>query len=236
MKKYQFILLVGIALLFSTCKKKEENIKTKTESSILNNNLDTKKQDSISKVDSITVVKENKIDKENEPKITKQEVPKIKNKVINKKPISKQVNETEKEVAPTVQPNAIVNNQTFTKAPIYPGCEEQAKISNYDAMSCLSYKISNDLKNNLQRFANNAAKNNIYGLISTKLNFTIDTNGKITNISSEGDKDLGDASKKSFEKLIDRLQKENKLIIPALDQNNNKVEVKYTIPIKIKIE
>lgn len=129
-----------------------------------------------------------------------------------------------------------MNKETFTKAPIYPGCENQAKISNEEAMNCLTRKLSFDISNQLQDFANDVALNDITGLISSKLIFTIDENGNFTNISSEGDKDLGEASINVLKRINNRQQRSNRLITPALDDKNNKVAVKYNIPVKMQIE
>lgn len=162
--------------------------------------------------------------------ISKKAVSEVKNKKMIKKIVSK--NEMNKEVEST----SSLNKNSFTKAPIYPGCENQAKISNEEAMNCLTRKLSFDISNQLQDFANNVALNDSTGLISSKLIFTIDENGNFTNISSEGDKNLGEASINVLKRINNRQQRSNTLIIPALDDKNNKVAVKYNIPIKMQIQ
>lgn len=110
-----------------------------------------------------------------------------------------------------------------SKAPLFPGCKES--LSNEDRKACFSEKIASFLVN---RFDTDlAAKNDLSGQIKVMVKFTIFSTGKVGDIEIKApNKTLEDEARRVINKLPDML--------PG-NQNGEKVNVIYTLPITLEI-
>lgn len=114
---------------------------------------------------------------------------------------------------------------------IYPGCEKEAKKGNDALTKCLSDKLSYELINNLEDFANNNADN-----ANAKMQFIISKNGEITQIKSANGSDtsLGKEAKIALEKINKNLIRKGKRIIPAQYDNGTNADLIFTIPVRFQ--
>ncbi|MFV0150075.1 hypothetical protein OBJ95_05195 [Empedobacter falsenii] len=132
-------------------------------------------------------------------------------------------------------PPATVSARTAAVMAIYPGCEKAAAKGKQAATDCLSKKLSADLQDELQDFANDQAGQGT-GVVSAKLNFQIDTEGRIVGISPMGDAKLGPEAKKALERITQRQQRRGKTIKPAQTEDGRAAKLNFNIPVKMLIE
>ena len=131
---------------------------------------------------------------------------------------------------------ATVTARTAAIMAVYPGCEKEAAKGKQAATDCLSKKLSQDLTDELQDFANDAAGEGLSGIVAAKLTFQIDTQGKIVGISPMGDAKLGPEAKKALERITQRQQKRGKTIEPAKSDDGRPAKLNFNIPVKMQIE
>lgn len=117
----------------------------------------------------------------------------------------------------------VYSESEVDKMAIYPTCE-RAK----ETAKCFSQKltlaISNEFINNIENFDK--------GIFDGRVNFTINEDGTITNISTQGDdKDFRDQATKSTQTVFAK----NNLITPA-QVNGQNVSMNYSIPIRLHID
>ncbi|TGN22239.1 hypothetical protein [Empedobacter tilapiae] len=130
---------------------------------------------------------------------------------------------------------ATVTARTAAIMAVYPGCEKDAAKGKQAATDCLSRKLSQDLTDELQDFANDQAGQGS-GIVSAKLTFQIDTEGRIVGISPMGDAKLGPEAKKALERITQRQQKRGKTIKPAQTEDGRAAKLNFNIPVKMQIE
>ena len=129
-----------------------------------------------------------------------------------------------------------VNNNTVNKVAIYPGCDNEALKGQQFASDCFSTKIRRDLADELQDYASDIAVEGYTGVISTKLDFVINTDGKVVNITSIGDELFGNAAILALKRISTRHSRRNIVIKPAIDIDGKPISSKFIIPLKINIE
>lgn len=233
MTKYYITLFSIIILLFTTCKE-ESNKSNQMKIESINKTIDNHKKDSLTKNDSIH---DNLNQQSTEPE--KIEPPKkitLNEKKLKTKHDKTNSNKVDKRNRIDEKGNNIgVNEQSIkeysiTKSAIYPGCENETSPN-----TCLSRKISQYISDELQDYVNYLADNSS-GTIRARLIFNINSEGKIVNITTEGDKELGNEIVKALNRISERQAKSGLSIQPALDINSNPISSKYIIPIRINIE
>lgn len=132
-------------------------------------------------------------------------------------------------------PPATVSARTAAVMAVYPGCEKEAAKGKDAATKCLSDRLSRDLQDELQDFANDQAGQGT-GVVSAKLTFQIDTEGRIVGISPMGDAKLGPEARKALERITQRQQKRGKTIKPAQTEDGRAAKLNFNIPVKMQIE
>ncbi|WP_334125841.1 hypothetical protein [Empedobacter brevis] len=130
---------------------------------------------------------------------------------------------------------ATVTARTAAIMAVYPGCEKEAAKGKQAATDCLSKKLSADLQDELQDFANDQAGQGT-GVVSAKLTFQIDTEGRIVGISPMGDAKLGPEARKALERITQRQQRRGKTIKPAQTEDGRAAKLNFNIPVKMQIE
>ncbi len=138
-----------------------------------------------------------------------------------------------KPAAPATQ---TVSARTAAVMAVYPGCEKEAAKGKDAAQKCLSERLSRDLQDELQSFADDAGSQGLSGIVQAQLSFKIDTNGHIVSISPKGDAKLGPEAKKALERITQRQQRRGKTIKPAESDNGAKAILNFNIPVKMLIE
>lgn len=128
-----------------------------------------------------------------------------------------------------------VTARTAAVMAVYPGCEKEAAKGKDAATKCLSDRLSRDLQDELQDFANDQAGQGT-GVVSAKLTFQIDTEGRIVGISPMGDAKLGPEARKALERITQRQQKRGKTIKPAQTEDGRAAKLNFNIPVKMQIE
>ena len=131
---------------------------------------------------------------------------------------------------------ATVSARSATVMAVYPGCEKDAAKGKDAAIACLSKKLGDDIASELQDFADNAASDGVSGMIAAKLNFQIDTQGRIVKISPQGDAKLGPEAKKALERITAKQQKRGKTIKPAESDDGRPAILQFNIPVKMQIQ
>ena len=131
---------------------------------------------------------------------------------------------------------ATVSARSATVMAVYPGCEKDAAKGKDAAIACLSRKLGDDIASELQDFADNAASDGVSGMIAAKLNFQIDTQGRIVKISPQGDAKLGPEAKKALERITAKQQKRGKTIKPAESDDGRPAILQFNIPVKMQIQ
>lgn len=131
---------------------------------------------------------------------------------------------------------ATVTARTAAIMAVYPGCEKDAAKGKQAATDCLSKKLSADLQDELQDFANEAAGEGLSGIVAAKLTFQIDTEGRIVGISPMGDAKLGPEARKALERITQRQQRRGKTIVPAKSDDGRPAKLNFNIPVKMQIE
>lgn len=241
MKKYLCIILSTSAIFFNSCKEKELKINDEIDQDSISIPIQSN-NDSLSKTDTLVVVEEkdstassSSPKKETNPnpqknKVTQQKTSK---KIEKQEPINK-VN-VEENVVSNESKEEDSNKQIYEKAIIYPGCDNEALKGNEFAIACFIKLINRDLQNELDFIGLELYDKGYSGTISSRLFFVINTDGKIVNITSEGDEYLGKAGIKALRRISNRQTVRNTTIKPALDVNNNPVLIRYNAPLKVVI-
>lgn len=244
MNKYYITLLTSTILLFSACKeenKKIENLQTKQVENKTIDNQEIKK-DSVVKIDTIrqnlekkeTEIVDNKTLEKNNRKdklLKSDQNNKSPKKVVIKKskPLSNDNVDLKKDDSENI-------NNTVTKVAIYPGCDNEALKGQQFASDCFSTKIRRDLADELQDYASDRAGEGYTGIISTKLDFVINADGNVVNITSIGDELFGNAAILALKRISARHSRRNIVIKPAIDIDGKPISSKFVIPLKINIE
>ena len=138
-----------------------------------------------------------------------------------------------KPAAPATQ---TVSARTAAVMAVYPGCEKEAAKGKDAAQKCLSERLSRDLQDELQSFADDAGSQGLSGIVQAQLSFKIDTNGHIVSIIPKGDAKLGPEARKALERITQRQQRRGKTIKPAESDNGAKAILNFNIPVKMLIE
>ncbi len=131
---------------------------------------------------------------------------------------------------------ATVSARSATVMAVYPGCEKEAAKGKDAAIACLSKKLGDDIASELQDFADNAASDGISGVLVAKLNFQIDTQGRMVKISPQGDAKLGPEARKALERITQKQQKRGKTIKPAESDDGRPAILQFNIPVKMQIQ
>ena len=129
-----------------------------------------------------------------------------------------------------------VTARTAAVMAVYPGCEKEAAKGKQAATDCLSKKLGADIGDELQDFANDAAGQGLSGAVVAKLSFQIDTQGRITSITPQGDAKLGPEARKALERITQRQQRRGKTIVPAKSDDGRPAKLNFNIPVKMQIE
>ena len=128
---------------------------------------------------------------------------------------------------------ATVTARTATVMAVYPGCEKEAAKGKQQAIDCMSKKLQSDLVGELEDFASIAEREGITSA-TAKLNFQIDTQGRITKISPQGDAKLGPEAKKALERITQKQQKKGKTIKPAQSDDGRPAVLQFNIPVRFQ--
>lgn len=121
------------------------------------------------------------------------------------------------------QENKKEQPEPIERVPVYPGCEEFTE--NQMLRKCMSIRIMAFVT---MKFKSNAMKNLIRGKeYRTIVNFTVDKKGKITEVSAKG-------PNSEMEKEAVRIIKKLPRMLPG-EQKGEKVAVKYSLPIILKV-
>lgn len=125
---------------------------------------------------------------------------------------------------------AITANKAKVMA-IFPGCEKEATKGNDALTKCLSDKLSNELVNQLDDFANNNTGNS-----NAKMQFIISKNGEITQIKPTNGSDvtLGKEAKTALERINKNLQRKGKKITPAQYDDGTSADLIFSIPVRFQ--
>lgn len=140
-----------------------------------------------------------------------------------------------KATEPAPSAPSTVTARTAAVMAVYPGCEKEAAKGKDAATKCLSDRLSRDLQDELQDFANDQAGQGT-GVVSAKLTFQIDTEGRIVGISPMGDAKLGPEARKALERITQRQQRRGKTIKPAQTEDGRAAKLNFNIPVKMQIE
>ena len=138
--------------------------------------------------------------------------------------------------APEPAGPATVSARSATVMAVYPGCEKDAAKGKDAAIACLSRKLGDDIASELQDFADNAASDGVSGVLVAKLNFQIDTQGRMVKISPQGDAKLSPEAKKALERITQKQQKRGKTIKPAESDDGRPAILQFNIPVKMQIQ
>jgi len=128
---------------------------------------------------------------------------------------------------------ATVTARSATVMAVYPGCEKDAAKGKQQAIDCMSKKLTADLSDELSDFADIAERDGITNA-AAKLNFQIDTQGRITKISPVGDAKLGPEAKKALERITAKQQKRGKTIKPAESDDGRPAVLQFNIPVRFQ--
>ncbi|WP_322971958.1 hypothetical protein [Faecalibacter sp. LW9] len=118
---------------------------------------------------------------------------------------------------------------------VYPGCEKEAAKGKDKAVECMSKRLQNDLTDELSDFADIAERDGITSAVA-KLNFQIDTQGRIVKISPQGDAKLGPEAKKALERITQKQQRRNKTIKPAESEDGRPAVLQFNIPVRFQMQ
>jgi len=128
---------------------------------------------------------------------------------------------------------ATVTARSATVMAVYPGCEKQAAKGKQDAIDCMSKRLSADIGDELSDFADIAEREGITEAVA-KLNFQIDTQGRIVGIKPQGDAKLGPEAKKALERITAKQQKRGKTIKPAQSDDGRPAILNFNIPVRFQ--
>ena len=128
---------------------------------------------------------------------------------------------------------AVISARQATVMAVYPGCEKEASKGKQQAIDCMSKRMQNDLVEELTDFAEIAERDGISSAIA-KLNFQIDTQGRIIKISPQGDAKLGPEAKKALERITAKQQKRGKTIKPAESDDGRPAILNFNIPVRFQ--
>jgi len=118
---------------------------------------------------------------------------------------------------------------------VYPGCEKEAAKGKDQAVECMSKRLQNDLTDELSDFADIAERDGITSAVA-KLNFQIDTQGRIVKISPQGDAKLGPEAKKALERITQKQQRRGKTIKPAESEDGRPAVLQFNIPVRFQMQ
>ncbi len=111
--------------------------------------------------------------------------------------------------------------------PRFPGCENmQSQISK---TNCTDQKLMEYIYSNL-KYSPEATMNEIEGTVL--VSFVINENGNVINVTIE--KDIGEGCGKAVKKVIEKMNKMEKLWKPGI-YNGNPVKVLLTYPIEFRL-
>ncbi|MDM1298048.1 energy transducer TonB [Empedobacter falsenii] len=119
----------------------------------------------------------------------------------------------------------IYTKDQVEKLPTYKECTADKK------ETCFAVKLSSQINEELIDYANKLPSGNYV----SKINFTIDENGKFTNLKYTGNDELGKKALKALEIIGLRQEMGNTNVIPA-SINGKPVKMYYTLPVKIAVE
>ncbi|MBF0598137.1 hypothetical protein [Faecalibacter rhinopitheci] len=128
---------------------------------------------------------------------------------------------------------ATVTARSATVMAIYPGCEKDAAKGKQQAIDCMSKRLSADIGDELSDFADIAERDGITNAVA-KLNFQIDTQGRIVKVSPQGDAKLGPEAKKALERITQKQQKRGKTIKPAESDDGRPAVLQFNIPVRFQ--
>ena len=121
------------------------------------------------------------------------------------------------------QENKTDQAEPIEKVPVYPGCEDFTE--NKMLKNCMSIRITAFVT---MKFNSDAMKNLIRGKqYRTTVNFTVDTKGKVTDVSATG-------PNQEMENEAIRIIKKLPKMQPGR-QKGKKVAVKYSLPIILQV-
>lgn len=130
---------------------------------------------------------------------------------------------------------ATVSARTATVMAIYPGCEKDAAKGKQQAIDCMSKRLSSDLGDELSDFQEIAERDGISNA-AAKLNFQIDTQGRIVKITPQGDAKLGPEAKKALERITQKQQRRGKTIKPAESDDGRPAVLQFSIPVRFQLQ
>ena len=119
----------------------------------------------------------------------------------------------------------IYTKDQVEELPTYKECTADKKETCFDA------KLSSQINDELIDYANKLPSGNYV----SKINFTIDENGKFTNLKYTGNDELGKKALKALEIIGLRQEMGNINVIPA-SIKGKAVKMYYTLPVKIEVE
>lgn len=116
------------------------------------------------------------------------------------------------------------------KMPIYFGCEENTE--NRSLVACMNANLSHDIQNQVTYFSNIADYLQVQSAKS-KLKFTINKEGKFSDLYAEGDNPIfNSVAMSSLILLQSKMDKAKLTIRPGKDENNNPVDVVMSLPLR----
>lgn len=117
---------------------------------------------------------------------------------------------------------------------VYPGCEEFTG-DKQQLINCFGQRISKDVIEFLDTEYPVTAETIDKNRVAAKIEFEIDTDGNIVNITStHGDKAFENQAVDAFIKLASKMKSENIHIIPAKMENDQAVKLVFTNSVAIQ--
>ncbi|ADX67030.1 MULTISPECIES: hypothetical protein [Weeksella] len=150
----------------------------------------------------------------------------------NTKQVPKNDSKTDGGGAPTT-----VTARTAAIMAIYPGCEREARKGKEAAQACLNRRLAADIGDELQDFTSIAESKGI-NVANAKLNFQIDTQGRIVKIepAAGSEANLGPEAKKALQRITDRQQRRGKTIVPAKTEDGRPAILNFSIPVRFQLQ
>jgi hypothetical protein len=131
---------------------------------------------------------------------------------------------------------ALAQNEERT-SPVFPGCNENVRNDFKQSEKCINTNLNNQLLIYLDDFAEKMMDGGI-SKAEAVIEYTIDKNGRITNIQiMEGSNpELGKKVKFALQKIANSMIKNGKVVEPARLADGTPVDLIMKLPVKFQIQ
>lgn len=136
---------------------------------------------------------------------------------------------------PTI-PKKIYQPRDVAKMAVFPGCEKAGK-SKEDFQNCLSKQLNRELGSQLNNFHTIADRYNI-DKANTKLQFIVDTQGKIVQIKALGGNSpqFTEEAQAALKRIAEKMAQRGKFIQPAEMNDGTKVNMSFSVPVQFMVQ